>query len=171
MRRPPVIEPWLSTRQLQAWVRDAPDRDQYRRRAAIWMVAQGPLHAPEVARLLVVSVASVWQWIGQYNAQGPEGLAGPGRGGRRHGLLSTGDEAVVLQRFLARARRGHVTTAHHLRDALCEAAGQEVSLSYVYDVLRRHDWRKIVPRPRHPKADPTAQAAYKKTSPGVSSAP
>jgi hypothetical protein len=29
----------------------------------------------------------------------------------------------------------------------------------------RHDWQQIVPRPRHPKADPIAQEAFKKTLP------
>ncbi len=28
---------------------------------------------------------------------------------------------------------------------------------------RGHGWRKLVPRPRHPKANPEAQAAFKKT--------
>src|SRR5437773_346005 len=164
MRQPPVIEPWLSVQQLQIWVREAPDKSQYRRRVAIWMIVSGPLHVPAVARLLQVSVPAIWQWIGLYHAHGPEALAGPGRGGRRHALLSTVHEAAVLRRFGARARRGHVTTAHHLRAALQDAVGRAVSLADVYDVLHRHDWRKLVPRPRHPDADPEAHAAYKKTS-------
>jgi len=30
-------------------------------------------------------------------------------------------------------------------------------------MLERHGWRKIAPRPSHPKADPQAQEAFKKT--------
>jgi hypothetical protein len=31
--------------------------------------------------------------------------------------------------------------------------------------LARHNWRKRVPRPTHPRADPQVQTAFKKTSP------
>ena len=42
-------------------------------------------------------------------------------------------------------------------------AGCAVARSTIYRMLERQGWRKIVPRPRHPKADPAAQAAFKKT--------
>jgi transposase len=35
--------------------------------------------------------------------------------------------------------------------------------STIYRLLERHGWRKVMPRPRHPKADVAAQAAFKKT--------
>jgi hypothetical protein len=40
-----------------------------------------------------------------------------------------------------------------------------LAASTVYRMLDRHGWRKLVPRPRHPKADVAAQAAFKKTPP------
>jgi len=45
---------------------------------------------------------------------------------------------------------------------ICQVAGAEVSLAYVYHLLRRHQWRKLGPRPRHVKADPQAQEEFKK---------
>jgi transposase len=171
MRRPPTIEPWQSERQLRSWVRDAPDKETYRRRVAIWMIVHDELHAPAVADLLQVAVPTVWLWIQQYNVGGPDSLTGGGRGGRRHGLLSLDQEAAILRRYVARARRGHVLTVHHLRSAFAKMVGRRVSLDYVYDVLARHDWRKLVPRPRHPNADVEAQSAYKKTSRSASVAP
>jgi hypothetical protein len=38
-----------------------------------------------------------------------------------------------------------------------------VGLSTIYRFLRRHNWRKIAPRPIHPKADKEAQESFKKT--------
>jgi hypothetical protein len=35
-------------------------------------------------------------------------------------------------------------------------------------MLARHGWRKIVPRPKHPKADTDAQEEFKKNSPDLS---
>ena len=46
-----------------------------------------------------------------------------------------------------------------------ERTDKAVARSTVYRLLERHGWRKIVPRPRHPKADVAAQAAFKKTAP------
>jgi hypothetical protein len=33
----------------------------------------------------------------------------------------------------------------------------------MYRLLDRHGWRKLMPRPRHPKADPQAKEQLKKT--------
>ena len=41
--------------------------------------------------------------------------------------------------------------------------GHKVPPSTIYRMLERHGWRKIVPRPSHPKADPESQASFKKT--------
>jgi transposase len=41
--------------------------------------------------------------------------------------------------------------------------GQQVHKSTISRLLKRHGWRKPVPRPVHPKANPEAQAQFKKT--------
>jgi transposase len=43
------------------------------------------------------------------------------------------------------------------------AIGRPVHHSVVYRALHRHGWRKIVPRPRHPKADEAARETFKKS--------
>jgi transposase len=42
--------------------------------------------------------------------------------------------------------------------------GHEVHKSTISRLLRRHGWRKPMPRPVHPKASPEAQEQFKKTS-------
>jgi hypothetical protein len=44
-----------------------------------------------------------------------------------------------------------------------QALGRKVPKSTVYRMLARHGWRKVVPRPRHPKFDAVVQTAFKKT--------
>ncbi len=165
MRRPARIEPWLSTDEVLAWLRDARDRDAYQKRLAIWLTVVGPFHAHEVARMLGVSTQAVWLWIGQYNKQGPGGLARAGRGGRRWAYLSHAEEEALLQSFAERAQRGEVMTAKQLVPEVRKAVSKEVSLGYVYKLLGRHGWRKLGPRPRHVKAAPEAQEAFKKNFP------
>ena len=85
MPRTPHVEPWLSDLELLEWVRTAESRGAYQRRLAVWFTYLRHYPAHEVAALLGVSTPAVWRWLGQYNRQGPAGLARQGRGGRRWG--------------------------------------------------------------------------------------
>jgi len=151
---------------MSAWVDRAPDKASYRRRLAIWLIVSERLHVPDVARMLQVSTPAVWKWIQQYNATGPTSLDGPGRGGRHRAYLTPAQEAALLRRCERRAARGEVLTAAHLLDVVQEALGHGVSLSYVRRLLARHDWRRVMPRPRHAQADLAAQVTFPKGSRG-----
>ena len=168
MRPPARIEPWLSTEDLQTWVREAPDKSSYQRRLAIWLTHVGPLAAHQVAELLCASKQAIWLWISQYNHQGPEGLQRQGRGGRRWAFLSVGEEEAFLQQWLPGAAQGQVLSAKQFRSQLEKRLHRRVSLGYVYRLLHRCGWRKLGPRPRHPKAKPRDQERFKKNFPGSS---
>lgn len=164
MKRPAQIKPWLAPEELAVWVREAPSRDAYRRRLAIWLTYIGPFPAQQVATMLQVSKQAVWLWVGQYNREGPEGLERKGQGGRRWAYLSWVEEETFLESFLQRAAKGEIITAKQVLPELQKVTGKEISLAYVYRLLHRHGWRKLGPRPRHVKADPQAQEEFKKTS-------
>jgi hypothetical protein len=51
---------------------------------------------------------------------------------------------------------------HDLKAACEKAILHETSNSTVYNVLARHGWRKLTPRPFHPKRDIAARNAFKK---------
>ena len=155
--------PWLTTDQLMAWVKEAPDKDAYQRRLAIWLTHSARLPAHRLADLLLVSVQSVWKWLGEFNSLGPAGLDRKGRGGRRWALMTLQEEREFLAQQFARAESGDLLTAKQLHPELCSRLGQEVSLDYVYKLLHRHEWRKLAPRPRHAKHDPAVATAFKKT--------
>jgi len=168
MRKPAPIKPWLSAEGLQEWVREARRRDEYQRRLAVWLTYIGPFPAHQVATLLGVSKQAVWLWVSQYNHQGPGGLERRGRGGRRWGYLSLEREAALLESLARQAARGQILTAKQVHRECCRATGKSLSLGYVYRLLHRHHWRKLGPRPRHVKASPQAQEAFKKNSPASS---
>ncbi len=164
MRPPAQITQWLSTEDLQVWARAAPDKASYQRRLAIWLTHVERLPAHRVAQSLCVSTPAVWRWIKQFNSQGPEGLHRAGRGGRRWAFLSWEQEQRFLEKWLPAAARGELLTAKQLHGQLQKITGRKLSLGYVYRLLRRHRWRKLGPRPRHPKAQPRAQEEFKKNS-------
>jgi hypothetical protein len=43
--------------------------------------------------------------------------------------------------------------------------GHPVAKTTGYRVLKRHQWRKVVPRPRHPKRSAVEQEAFKQPFP------
>jgi len=164
MRLPAQIKPWLTTEQMAVWVNDAVSKESYRHRLAIWLTHTGPFHARRVAELLQISVPSVWLWLKHYNQRGPEGMEGKGRGGRRWSFLTWPEEQAVLQSFYLRAGKGEIVNAKKIHRDVCERLKKKVSLDYVYRLLHRHGWRKIGPRPIHPKTKTETQAAFKKNS-------
>ena len=66
--------------------------------------------------------------------------------------MSEEEEAKVLAQCEEEADAGKVLTAETVRKKLEEKRGRETSTNYVYRVMQRNGWRKVMPRSRHPKA-------------------
>jgi transposase len=85
-------------------------------------------------------------------------------GGRRYGYLSMDQEKQFLSRFFDQASQGDAVNASEIKRAFEDLVGHKVAKTTVYRMLDRHGWRKIMPRPRHPKSDAKAQEGFKKTA-------
>ncbi len=87
-----------------------------------------------------------------------------GKGGRYHAYLTEEEEASWLECFLAAGKTGGILEISKIHASFEEKIGHEVSKSTVYRLLHRHGWRKIAPRPHHPKFNPEVADSFKKTS-------
>lgn len=123
-----------------------------------------PRKAEEIARHCGVSKATVHDVISSYNRLGVAAVETPGKGGRRHQYLTLEEEKEFLAPFFVQAQTGEIATAAQIWQAFEKRVGQEVDDSTIYRLLGRHGWRKLMPRPRHPKCDPKTQAHFKKNS-------
>jgi hypothetical protein len=85
-------------------------------------------------------------------------------GGRRYGYLSVDQERQFLSRFFDEASHGGVLIVSEIKRTFEALVGRKVAKTTIYRMLDRHGWRKIVPRPRHPKSDAKAQKGFKKTA-------
>ena len=121
--------------------------------------------AAEIAQLLGWSTATVHVMHSRWAKEGEALFDLRARGGRRHQHLSAQQESEFLAPFTTKARAGGLLHVSEIKQALEQQVGTTVAASTVYRMLDRHGWRKVVPRPRHPKADMVAQAAFKKTAP------
>lgn len=166
MRPAAPITDWMDLDEMERWVHEAPTKVLHQRRLAIWWTARDRRHATEIAALLGVGPRTVRRWIRSFNTEGPTALDVDNLGGRRWANLSEADERAALAGLRPRARAGRLVTIHDVRAAVEAHVGHSVSDSSLYDLLHRYKWRKIVPRPRHVRADPDAQEAYpRETSP------
>ena len=147
----------------------AEKRAVLRRRWQIVLSVQAdPRSAALVARQLDCSASTVSHVVSAYNRLGPAGLEPAARraDSRQGGaLLGRAEQAELLEGLRAAAGAGRLVTARPVREAMEARLGRAVSASAVHRLLARHGWRKLVPRPRHPQADPVAQAAHKKSCP------
>ena len=78
--------------------------------------------------------------------------------------MTIAGEKTLLARFANAAGAGELLNIHDLKHAYEQAIGHATGNSAVYDLLARHGWRKLMPRPFHPKRDVAAQDAFKKTA-------
>jgi transposase len=157
------IRDHLNQEQIRKEMQGPGTREQFQRWQAIYLMAKGLL-VEQVAEYVGVAKGTIHQWVFQYNHQGPGSFSLQGRGGRRFGIMSVEEEADLLEGLRAEAERGEIVGAFWLREMVEKKLGREVSKDYLYDLLHRHDWRKVVPRPRHPKADVEKQEEFKKNS-------
>jgi|ERR1051326_2655949 transposase len=130
----------------------------------IYQALMAPRKAEEIALHTGVSISTVRRVISTYNRLGVTAVETPGTSGRRHEYLTLEHERTFLQPFFTRAAAGEIATAAEIQRAFEAAVGHPVHQSTIFRLLNRHAWRKLVPRPVHPKADPAEQAGFKKTS-------
>jgi transposase len=143
----------------------AQSHSEYQRIQCVLIRATLGSSAAQIAQLLGWSTATVHVLHSRWAKQGDAIFDLRGRGGRRHQHLSAEQEAQLLAPFVARAEAGGMLKVAEIQQAYEQHAGVAVAPSTIYRLLDRHGWRKVVPRPRHPKADVAAQAAFKRTPP------
>ena len=82
-------------------------------------------------------------------------------GNRRN--LSYEEEETMLEPFKAEAEAGHIVEISKIKAAYVEKVGHRIGNGQIYYVLKRHGWRKVMPRSQHPqKASEEAIEASKK---------
>ena len=116
-----------------------------------------------IAKQTGVSVGTVHKVISQYNQLGVAALETPGKGGRYNSYLTREQEKEFLAKFFEQAAKGQIPTVTQIKIAYEQLVWHPVHKTTIYRLLDRHQWRKIVPRPCHVKANPQEQEAFKKT--------
>jgi transposase len=157
----------LGACELRREARRCRDAAASRRMLALALVLEGSSRA-EAARHAGMDRQTLRDWVHRYNAEGLAGLRDRPRSGRRP-RLTAGQEAelvTAVERGPDPDRDGVVRWRRVDLRALIEARfGVRLHERSVGKVPRRLGLARLSVRPRHPKADEAAQAAFKKASP------
>jgi transposase len=154
----------LRVEEIDARIKQCTEPWRIRRWQVIRCAVVNPKPAAEIALEVGLARQTVHNLVAAYNRHGPQTLETPGHGQRQRAYLSLEREQAVVDKFLQKSAVGQVSTGSQLKPALEKAIGQRVHKTTVYRLLKRHQWRKVVPRPRHPQASAEEQATFKKTS-------
>ncbi len=134
-----------------------------------WMIIRQGLVEPQPAGVLAsrfgMGPQTVRKWLSAYRQRGPAGVETPGRGQRQRAYLSLEQERKLLESFYLESIAGQVSTGRGVKAVLEQEVGHAVAKSTVYRLMKRHQWRQVVPRPRHPQGTAEKQETFKKTSP------
>src|ERR1700741_3408337 len=134
-----------------------------RQRIQMILLRESGMTQPAIAEAMGVSLSTVNRAHMAYDGGGINALKPKPIGGRPSGNLAVGGEKALLAHFAKAAGAGEMLNIHDLKAAYELAIGHPTSNSTIYNLLARHGWRKLMPRPFHPKRDIAAQNAFKKT--------
>ncbi len=157
----------LSVSELRQVARRVADPTQARLLLAIALMLDG-WSRTDAARAAGMDRQTLRDWVHRYNAEGVDGLRDRPRSGRPPQLRP--EHFVELEQWVEAgpdvAADGVVRwRCVDLRDRLAERFAVALSERSVSRILNTRGFRRLSPRPRHPKADEEAQDAFKKTSP------
>ena len=104
----------------------------------------------EIAEILEIHEKVVSKWISIFSNQGTQGLMNKPKGGN-HRNMTFEQEEEFLKQFEERTKKGELLSTNEIKEAYIESVGHSIGHEQIYRVLKRHGYRKIMPRSRHPK--------------------
>lgn len=118
----------------------------------------------DVCEELGMHASSITKICARYKAQDLEEFARNKY--TSHSCSLSYEEEEILQQFKVRGEKGQQVTVKEIKAAFDERRGKDTGRGYIYMVLKRHGWRKVMPRSKHPKAaNEEAIEASKKVNP------
>ncbi len=106
--------------------------------------------AKEIAAKVGLKERYIPQLTAKYLAGGIEAISKNHYGGNRRNI-SVEKENELLEQFRVKAEEGQIIDIAEIKASYEEAVGHRIGSGQIYRVLHRHNWRKLMPRSKHPK--------------------
>ncbi len=160
--RPPTPIPASRISELAGFRKQKWPGFEFQRFLCVWLRVTHNLSTSAIAQIVGWNVNTVRFTQKDFIDRGVIALIEVKKGGRYHALMTPAEESFFLSSFLERANKGVLVTTNEIKEALEKHLGRSVHKTTVYRMLERNGWRKIMPRPCHPKKDKEAGVAFKK---------
>lgn len=138
------------THELKQALKDKTLSAYHKRLQVILFRSQG-MSCKTISERLDVSHYTIWRLTKVYQANGIQSLMTETRGGRHRSYMTLEDEQVFLKEQLERSSNGDFVTVQEMFEAYQKRVGHPTTREGFYALLKRHGWRKVSPRPEHPK--------------------
>ena len=127
------------------------NRDKYveKRLQVLELLSEGK-KAFEIAAMTELHKNSIPRILKRYRNGGLEAISENHYKGNRRNMTFE-EEAAILEPFKERAERGEIVEVSEIEAAYQAKVDHPIGNSQIYFVLKRHNWRKVMPRSRHPK--------------------
>jgi transposase len=160
--RPPTPIPAERIEELKRYRKKKWAGSEFQRFLCVWLRVESGLNPVLIGKILGWHVNTVRYTQLDFIKRGREALEEQKRGGRRRELMTLEEERDFLKGFDLSGERGELVVAQKIKSALEKRIGRRVHKTTIYRMLRRHGWRKVCPRPRHPKQNQKALEDFKK---------
>ncbi len=161
---PQVIFPELTDRKLVNLQKQAATKREFQRVQCLYLRKHGAT-SKGIAAALALSAISVKRVWSDYRKHGEENILKDKRGGRYRQNMTAVEEQEFLAPFFQKAARGELLIVNGIKDAYEKKLKRPVPKSTIYAMLHRHGWRKITPRPTHPKGNASSREIFKVSFP------
>lgn len=152
------------TEAIREKMKNCKNKNAYRRMEAVALRSEGKSNE-EAAEITKYTPDWISKLVSLYKRRGIAALAEDGRKGGNHKNLSNEKEQEILDCFKNSAEAGNIITPTEIKKKYDEELGRETKPTFIYAVLKRHGWRMVMPRSKHPKkaSDEDIEASKKLT--------
>jgi transposase len=122
----------------------------YRRLQVLYLRSKGKTNK-EIGEICGFCEQFITDLVREYREKGLESIL-KYRRTTNNRRMTFEEESEFLEQFREVAEAGQLITVKDILSKFEEKTGKESNTSTIYNLLKRHGWRKVKPRPRHPGA-------------------
>ena len=142
------------------------DVKAYRRLQALHMRGLGKSNE-EIGAILDYNPKYIDELVSKFKKLGIDAIIIDKRTSNNRRMSYT-EEMSFLEEFVEISEAGQIITVENILRKFEEVTGKKSHTSTIYKLLKRHGWRKVKPRPRHPgKASEEEIASSKKLTKNI----
>lgn len=160
--RPKKHLPTGTLERMGVLMKEVETASEFKRVQSVYLRSKFDMGADKIADIVGFKAGMVRNVHYEYMRYGESSLLNSKKGGRYNYYLEPSEEIDFLKQFDLPGKSGNILEVSKVHKAFEERVGHKIAKTTIYRLLFRHGWRKLAPRPKHPKNDEAATEEFKK---------